>query len=152
MPQEMDVNRNQVEFRANRTTLLELRRRQRDPSLGLGASRDLARYYSLLEAELATLDFTGAEAELLMELLQDTYMDPHTIPLLWAIVTNVADTLQDRERREQAHALVKKLCALTPGQAYAIADAVERYWLQPEGSDPLQALGRKAQAQESDCR
>jgi len=129
-----------VSFRDLAMEQRELAPRAGDDSLGLIAQRDLGRYYEVLRRELASIDLTEGEALLIMEACNGTYWEPHTIPLLWA---EVADHVQ----LENAHirwqvdemALVHKLRALTPAQAFAVVDAIERAWLHPSG-DAVEAL------------
>jgi hypothetical protein len=107
------------------------------------AERDLGRYYALLERDLRAVDLTEREALALA--------DNHTGTLweAWSatpamLAANVEDDpdLGARWSLDQA-ALIAKLRALTPGQALAVIDAVERAWRrdEPDMAGRLRAAG-----------
>lgn len=101
-------------------------------SLGRVAARDLDRYYALLAAELRRVDLSEPEAMLLIDALNGVLHDaPESIPtMLWA---GVDDAIRldgiDAPWGVDGAALVAMLRALTPTQATAVVDAVERWWL-----------------------
>lgn len=96
------------------------------------ADRDLARYYALLDRELATLNLTPDEALAVLDALNGTWLDEHAIPLLWADIEDAIrlDALDEKWSLD-GPALLAKLKRLTFGQAFALADAAERWWRLP---------------------
>jgi hypothetical protein len=125
-----------VQFRPGKP-LAELlaTRATRDPgrSPGVVAKRDLLRYYLLLEIGLDGLGLTEAEACLICDALNGTWLEDPTIRLSWAEVADACrlDHL-DEKWAVDGDALVAKLRALSLLQQYALADAVERFWQTPE--------------------
>jgi len=108
--------------------------------------RDLGRYYTLLRRELAGVQLSEPEACLLVDALNGTLLDEHTVSLLWAELDDAI--LQDHLHEkwslpgEQAGALVARLRSLSPGQAMAVYDAVERFWRDPNPlRERLRAVG-----------
>lgn len=105
----------------------------RKDSAGHIARRDLARYYELLGRELATVQFSAAEASLVCDANNGTWWDEGwSQALLWA---NTADAIRlnglDAKwglSEQQGAALVARLQSLSPGQGLAVIDAVERFW------------------------
>lgn len=97
-------------------------------------SRDLERYYTLLQRALKQVSFTVEEACLLADALNGILIDANTVQLLWA---NVSDAVSldrlDQKWGVDGQALVEKLRGLNDIQAMAVADAVERFWEEPEG-------------------
>lgn len=111
---------------------LDLRLSHAAGSPGRVAARDLDRYYALLAAELRRVDLSESEAMLLIDALNGVLHDaPESIPtMLWAGVDDAIrlDGL-DATWGVDGAAVVAKLRALTPTQATAVVDAVERWWL-----------------------
>lgn len=90
------------------------------------AKRDLERYYELLRRELRTVSLSREEVMLLLDVSNGTLWQPFSIPLLWA---EVEDSLEDGLAEKwgvDGPALVERLKAFTPGQAFAVVDALER--------------------------
>lgn len=97
------------------------------------ARRDLTRYYQLLRMTLPT--FAEGEASLLCDVLNGTRLDEHTMTLLWAEISDaLADGLAEKWEVD-GPALVARLRALTPAEAYAVVDACERFWRGPYRQD-----------------
>lgn len=121
-------NPTRVEFKSAVLSRIIAERAGQD-SLGLTAARDLERYYALVEEELGSLDLTEAQASLICDALNGTLLEPYSIRLLWAEVDDAVHLNGlDRKWGVSGPALVEKLRALTPGQKFALADAVERFW------------------------
>ena len=97
--------------------------------------RDLARYYRVLQEELASLDFTEGEASLVCDACNGLFFDDATSThrFIWA---EVADAIQlqhlDKKWTVAGDRLVKKLRDMTSGQAMAVADAIQRFWAEPQ--------------------
>lgn len=127
-----------IQFRAGDLAAPLAQRGEREGA-GNIARRDLGRYYALLARELAAVQLTEAEASLLCDAGNGTLFEPSSIPLLWAEVDDAirGDGL-DRKWGVDGPALVAKLRALTPGQHYAVVDAIERFW-QPGHVEDLSA-------------
>jgi hypothetical protein len=112
---------------------------------GLAAKRALERYVQVLADELARLDFSFAEAALVCDALNGTYLDEHSYRYLWAEVAD-AISLQGLDRKwevENGDALVARLRDLSPGAKMARLDAVERFWQRPneDTHDVLRDVG-----------
>jgi hypothetical protein len=109
--------------------------RTRTGSINEIARRDLERYYNLIEAVLGTVELTSAEAALLCDALRTFRLDRADVALLW---TEVADAIHveglDHRWAVDGGALVTKLRRLHLAQAYAVVDAVDRYWALASGS------------------
>jgi hypothetical protein len=119
------------------------------------AERTLTRYHALMAAELARCRFTEAEASLLCDAGDGMYWEPSSIPLLWTEITDAIDLdalaarwqlgggrRTDAEHFEAGSHLIAKLRALTPGQTFAVVDAVERFWTDPNPrGERLRAVG-----------
>lgn len=99
---------------------------------GSTARRDLGRYYALLARALGAVQLTEAEASLLCDASNGTLWEPASIPLLWA---GVDDAIRlhgvDRQWGVDGPALVARLRALDAGASWALVDAVERFWRNP---------------------
>lgn len=110
-------------------------RTQAAESLGATTKRDLGRYYDLLERDLAVVAqaLTTAEAMALCDLNNGTIWDSVTTTALWAQVAD-ADQAQLDAWDVDREALTAKLRALTTSQALALVDALERWWLLPDGA------------------
>lgn len=120
-------------------------------SLGLVARRDLGRYY--LALDLATVTelrgrFSAEELCLVMDACNSPGWDDASWQTLWAEVADAirlaregpGETYGDRWglSRDEEDALVRKLQGLSWAGKLAIADAVERFWREPErGTDEL---------------
>lgn len=127
-----DKRPNPVTFRDKRIEPQLAARARAEESLGLVAARDLARYYALLARERRAAELSRAEALALIDALGGWFADPADAPFLWL---EVADALPDGLAAKwgiDGPALVAKLQALPPGQAQALVDAAERWWLLPE--------------------
>lgn len=137
-----DVSDYRIQFR-NQRVAEAADARSRPGKRNLTAARDLERYYSLLAAELAGIELSEAEASLVCDALNGTLFEPHTIRLLWAEVDDAIrhDGLAEKWGVD-GPALVERLRSLTPGQAYALVDAVERFWL--DASSPASERLRTA--------
>lgn len=101
-------------------------------SPGRVAARDLDRYYAILAAELRGVHLSEPEAMLLIDSLQGVLHElPESAPtMLWA---GVDDSIRldglDAKWDVDGPALVATLRALSPAQAMAVIDAVERWWV-----------------------
>jgi len=96
----------------------------------LTARRDLKRYYKLLEASRPTLPFE--QAKLLCDLLNGTMFEPinHAPQILQIKVQDAPDQLFEkwdvsRDKLEQ------RVADFSDAEAYAVIDAVERFWNEP---------------------
>ncbi len=146
----------QVNFRADEALLSALDGRAAPYSQGAWnagrgaiAARDLERYYRLLGTELGNLThgalaLSRGEVMLLCDVANGTLFEAHTMHLLGL---NVADAISgdglDRKWGVDGPALLTKLELLTPGQDYALVDALERVW---------RAVGAGAADIEEECR
>lgn len=104
---------------------------------GLVTKRDLGRYYWLLKGELSSIGLTRDEACAVCDACNATAFDPEATRFIWAEIADAEDTC-DKWGVDQA-ALVQKLRALTRVQSLALADAIERFWVNPH-MDTDQAL------------
>mgnify|MGYP005836664335 CR=1 FL=1 len=139
-----------VQFRAG-DLLPEIEARAGRLSIGLTARRDLERYYALLDAELARLELSEAEAGLVMDALNGTLFEPHGLGQLWAEVA-VAIHYGDLGTKHgvDTAALIDKLRSLTPGQAAAMVDAAARFWQSPNPTgEALRRVGLVREPAES---
>lgn len=123
----MEYPDNLVQFRATPAIMAQIAARQFTYSRGLTAARDLARYYYLLEQELPTITLTEAEALLIVDVLHAADYEPHTMKYIWAEVADAGQAFA--QYGVSSTTLIPKLRALTPAQQFAIADAVERFWI-----------------------
>lgn len=119
---------NLIQFRAGDTLLLEIQARDEGHGPGPTARRDLERYYYMIRSSTPT--FSEAEARLLVDALSGIITEPHTAHLLWAVVDDAIRLGRlDEKWGVDGWALVQRLRNdLTPFEALAIADAVERVW------------------------
>jgi len=109
----------------------EIASRTRGYSASLTARRDLERYYEAIRRS-AGLDLTQGEACLILDTLNGSLMEPHSIPLLWAEVSDACDMDgYDRKWGVDGPALVGKLRRRPYFELLRIVDAVERWWLLP---------------------
>ncbi|MBE2190109.1 MAG: hypothetical protein IAE98_11640 [Candidatus Kapabacteria bacterium] len=94
------------------------------------ARRDMERYYKMLKYTIREAEFTQDEAFLICHALKGTLFDDLTIRLMYA---SVEDAIKheglDKEYDVDGAELVVKLKHLSVGALYAVADAVERWWL-----------------------
>jgi hypothetical protein len=128
-----------VQFRAGELApLLEERAREGDSS-GSIAARDLERYYRTLSDELRRVPLEEPEWNVLRDSLNG-YLHTPALPAHIALLANVEDSLQldglARKWQTDGDGLLAKLRALTPTQALAVIDQVERWWNQ-QGARPL---------------
>lgn len=119
---------NLIQFRAGDTLLLDIQARDEGHGAGPTARRDLERYYYMIRS--STPAFSEAEARLLVDALSGIITEPHTAHLLWAVVDDAIRLGRlDEKWGVDGWALVQRLRHdLTPFEALAIADAVERVW------------------------
>lgn len=96
------------------------------------AARDLERYYRLLEIESAALDFSPAEWLLLRDVIGNGYVGAFRSATSLGMALGDAITLDGRGDGIDAGALLHRLFALTPAQAMALCDAIERWWIDQE--------------------
>jgi hypothetical protein len=128
-----------VQFRAGQITPALAARACRGHNMNDVARRDLARYYSMVDAELRAVELREAEAGLILDACRSVIFDETNYRLLWAEVQDAIqnDALMGRWDVDGAP-LVAKLQALTPGQRLALVDAIERALCSP---DPRATLG-----------
>jgi hypothetical protein len=124
----------------------QLAARSGERSLGLTAARDLERYFALLRDTLPTVPLAENEAMLVCDALNGIIIDPHTYKLTYKLIwAQVDDAIHidrlDRKWDVDGQALVSKLRGLTAAQCLALADAVERFWLDPNAPDALRRVG-----------
>lgn len=127
----------------------QLRRRRVDTGTGALLEDHVAyrRHRDRLREALADLRLTPAEAALICDALNGhaaLYDHAELAPSGGLIALEV----QDSERHEahglddeQARALVRRLAAMSPLQALAVADAAERFWAAPAAESALRAVG-----------
>lgn len=100
------------------------------------AKRDLARYFRLLDRELARVNFAPSEWSLIASALVSN-ADEHLSGT--DLVASVADAIRYEDAAERfgvdAELLLGKLAGLTPGAAAAVIDAVERRLIRRPESD-----------------
>lgn len=99
------------------------------------AQRDLARYYRLLEIESAALDFAPAEWMLLHDVIGTSHIGTNRSAASLGMA--VGDEMELDGKAEyfgvsDRSALLHKLFSLTPAQAMALCDLVERWWIDQE--------------------
>jgi hypothetical protein len=121
-----------------------------DLSPDLVARRDLLRYYTLLLNDIRGVDLTRSEAMLCCEALSGPLGGPDDIgrspAAVYASIIDAMrlDRLDEKWEVDQA-ILTEKVAGWTAGQRYAVADAVERWWLlttdDGAGETDDQALG-----------
>lgn len=110
------------------------RLQERGESAPLVAGRDVARYYTLLEFELRTINLTEGEACLIMDALNGCLAaePPELARILWA---QVEDSLEDGLAEKwgvTGLTLVLKIKGWSFAQNMACIDAVERAWRSPK--------------------
>lgn len=103
----------------------------------------LRRYFYLVRKALVGLEFTEAEARLIVDTLRGGDFVAPLIPSLWdSAVSAVRRRALDPRHGVDRDALVAKLRAARPVEMVAIIDAVERYWCSLDWwSGPEEALG-----------
>ena len=117
---------------------------------GLEDRRDLHRYRRLIQIGLREIDLTEAEASLLCDANNGIgsfeLMDPdHSEWRFWP--ANVEDSIRlnhlDRKWEVDAGVLLGKVRAMTALQLMAVADAMERFWREPQrdSGEMLRELG-----------
>lgn len=111
-------------------------------SSGSVASRDLGRYYALLDRALRQVVLSEGEASLLCDAMNGVLHTEKDAHLFWAGIDDAIrlDRL-DAKWGVDGAALVDKLRDLGPCAAQAIVDAVERFWRDPNRKDALRAVG-----------
>lgn len=107
--------------------------RRRERQLSKVARRDLERYYALLRAELHRIPrLEPDEARLLVDAFRGTVIDTSMIESAAVVLhTGAADAMRldslDAKWQVNRDRLLAKLQQLTPGQAAALLDAIERW-------------------------
>ena len=120
---------------------LQLRSHMEDGHMSFTAREILKRYFDLMERELRTVNLTRKEACAICDVCNGWAMDPHSIMFMWAEVSDGISLNQiDKKWGVDGPALVAKIRAWTPGQTLAVADAVEKFWHDPNPTD--EALAR----------
>ena len=101
----------------------------RGESPGVTAKRDLDRYYALLESELKTVKLSELEWNLLRDACNGTLFEAHTMHFLYAEIEDAikVDGL-DTKWKVDGGELIGKLKDYSPGQIWAIIDALGRWW------------------------
>lgn len=134
-----------IQFRDRRVEAQLADRTGADLSPGLVAARDLARYYAALGRELAAVELSEAEALLVCDALNGTWLDEGSVHLLWAEVDEAVqgDNLHIKWQIGDELALVRRLRGLTYTQSLAVWDAVERFWRTPDrdARETIRAVG-----------
>lgn len=124
-----------VQFRAARVERQIGARLDAGGSPGLVAARDLERYYAVLDAELARVALSEPEAMAVVDALNGAALDAGSYRLFWASVSDaLAEGLAGKWDIDGS-ALVAILRALSPAQAMAVIDAVERWWVIADAAD-----------------
>lgn len=113
---------------------------------GLGrtaiATRDIERYYALVERDAATLRglFVANELMLLADCCNGWAKPLGSAWSIAALATQVGDGIKldglDTKWSVNGASLLAKLHILTPGQTFALVDAIERWWLNPGDQPP----------------
>lgn len=110
-------------------------------ALSLRAYQDLERYYTLLSASVPMFKFE--EVMLLVDALNGTIHEAHSIRLLWA---EIADAIKydkiDEKWAVNGSDLIERLRDLSLGETYALVDAIERIWNSPKPID-MKAIMRE---------
>lgn len=100
-------------------------------SNGAVASRDLERYYRLIDRALQGIVFTVAEASAIVDACNGTFWDTHS--LFDGLALGLEDAISGDQLDEKwgidGERLLAKLRALEPVQHLAIVDAIERFWV-----------------------
>jgi hypothetical protein len=113
---------NNVFFKADRSLLDFISRRQAGESPGLTAKRLLRWLVVLIDEgyeELRRAGFTQEEINAVLQTLRQAAFTPEEPPLLWAYV---AEAMGDE------HETTKKVRALSPAALFALADLAWRRW------------------------
>jgi hypothetical protein len=99
--------------------------------------RSLARYFTLLDRELASVDLERDEALFLAGMLNGTHVDEELLT-----VRHLDHEIEDADPWNDVDAgkLAAKVRGWTLAQKLAVVDAVERYWQISNISDHDQAL------------
>ena len=107
---------------------------QRGEDTRLVESRDLKRYYALLNYHLLELSLTVGEASLLCEALKNYRFedDSEQARAIWKRVANEIQSTQLDQKWRVNGAFIHKLQALNHLQSVALVDAVERYWVREQ--------------------
>lgn len=117
----------QIQFRAIGELANELERRTENgkPASEI-ARRDLERYYEMLKRSLPKFSFN--EAQLMVDVFNGTLIQPFTVQLLWAEVSDAVEEGYAEKWEVDGTALVQKLRSLSSFECMAVADAIERIW------------------------
>ena len=115
-------------------------------SVGAVASRDLERYYRLLDRTLTGVLFSVAEASAIVDACNGTLWD--SFSLFGGLALGLEDAISgdqlDAKWGIDGERLLAKLRALEPVQHLAIVDAIERFWdadLSRDREDILREVG-----------
>jgi len=119
----------QISFRAPDELVRWLASWRGEEGAHLAAREALLRYHQVLADELARVDLSEAEWNLLRDALNGTWIDETSYRHLWM---EIADAIRldrlDEKWGVDGPALVEKLRGLCPGACMAVAHAVERWW------------------------
>lgn len=100
------------------------------------ASRDLKRYYSIIQYSLWEIELTENEVRLIIDSTNGTLFDNFTIRL---IVANIEDGIYierlDLKHNVDGVKLLSKLKNASIGYYYSLVDAIEKYWAINDGKD-----------------
>lgn len=111
------------------------------------------RYFAFLEAELARIHLSTHEAVFLCNVLRGAcYRYDPEWTLLESVMTAIHSGLAKGWTDEMLVALTTRVAAITPSQAIALLDAVERFWIRCDPHqvtretlmENLRAVGLKA--------
>ncbi|MEQ7008401.1 hypothetical protein ABN028_19705 [Actinopolymorpha sp. B17G11] len=127
------MNPERIQFRTGDPLAAKLAERTpADAKPDLIARRDLERFYGLLAAELRTLKLTDAEAYVIVDALNGTYLDDLTTALYVHSEIAEAVRIDDLDKKHgvpDRDTFLKRIAAWTPAQRFAVADAVQRWWI-----------------------
>ena len=111
-------------------------------SNGAVASRDLERYFLLIDRTLQGIVFTVAEASAIVDACNGTFWD--TFSLFDGLALGLEDAISgdqlDAKWGIDGERLLAKLRALEPVQHLAIVDAIERFWVSDLSRDREEIL------------
>lgn len=102
--------------------------------------RDLSRYYALLRRALKSVDLTEAEASLICDAMNGTWLLDHgtltgpSCSQLLNLELHDAITLNglDKKWGVEEGPFAAKVSSWTELQCLAVTDAVERFWMEPQ--------------------
>lgn len=111
-------------------------------SNGAVASRDLDRYYRLIDRTLQGIVFSVAEASAIVDACNGTFWD--VASLFDGLALGLEDAISGDQLDEKwgidGEQLLAKLRALEPVQHLAIVDAIERFWVSDKSRDREEIL------------